>query len=63
VTEFLSRLGAYGNCTVLIIAAIWQVKEISRVIKDHDPEKAGIDLTLLANKGTNENRVKLFGKT
>ena len=27
----------------------WQAKEISRIVKAHDPEEAGIDLSLLAH--------------
>ncbi len=40
-----------GNCTILMIAAIiyWQAKEISRVIKENDPEIAGVDISLLAH--------------
>jgi hypothetical protein len=47
----LEDINSSGNCTALIIAAItyWQVKEISRVIKENDPERAGIDLSLLAS--------------
>src|SRR5205823_11903897 len=46
----LEDINSSSNCTALIIAAItyWQVKEISRVIKEKDPEAAGIDLSLLA---------------
>jgi hypothetical protein len=46
----LEDINSSGNCTALIIAAItyWQAKEISRIIKEYAPEKAGIDLSLLA---------------
>lgn len=46
----LEDINSSGNCTALIIAAItyWQAKEISRVIKEKDPEKAEVDLSLLA---------------
>jgi hypothetical protein len=27
----------------------WQAKEISKVIREHDPEAAGIDLALLSH--------------
>jgi Tn3 transposase DDE domain len=27
----------------------WQAKEISKVIKENDPEKAGVDISLLAH--------------
>jgi hypothetical protein len=27
----------------------WQAKEISRIIKEHNPEEAGIDIMLLAH--------------
>src|SRR5687767_8955263 len=45
------EINSSGNCTALIIAAItyWQAKEISRIIKEYAPEKAGIDLSLLAS--------------
>jgi len=47
----LEEISSSGNCTALIIAAItyWQAKEISKVIREHDPEKAGVDLSLLAS--------------
>ncbi|HKV01031.1 MAG TPA: Tn3 family transposase [Ktedonobacteraceae bacterium] len=46
----LEDINSSGNCTAIIIAAItyYQVKEISRVVKEHDPEKAGVDISLLA---------------
>jgi TnpA family transposase len=46
----LEDITSSGNCTALIIAAItyWQAKEISKVIRENDPEKAEIDLSLLA---------------
>jgi TnpA family transposase len=45
----LEDINNSGNCTALLIAAItyWQVKDISRVIRDHDPEKADVDISLL----------------
>jgi TnpA family transposase len=38
-----------SNCLTLIMACIiyWQAKELNRVILEGDPEKAGIDLSLL----------------
>jgi TnpA family transposase len=47
----LEEITSSGNCTTLIMAAIiyWQAKEISRIVKAHDPEEAGIDLSLLAH--------------
>ena len=27
----------------------WQAKEMSRIVKEYDPEEAGIDLSLLAH--------------
>ena len=38
-----------ASCLTLIMACIiyWQAKEISRVILEHDPESAGVDLSLL----------------
>jgi TnpA family transposase len=61
----LEDINSSGNCTALIIAAItyWQVKEISRVIKEHDPEKAGVDLSLLASISPIEwSNVILYGE-
>ena len=61
----LEDINSSGNCTALIIAAItyWQVKEISRVIKEHDPEKARIDLSLLASISPIEwSNVILYGE-
>ncbi len=47
----IEEVNSSGNCTTLIMAAIiyWQAREISKVIKKHYPEKAGIDLSLLAH--------------
>lgn len=38
-----------ASCLTLIMACIiyWQAKEISRVILEHEPENAGVDLSLL----------------
>jgi TnpA family transposase len=40
-----------SSCLTLIMACIiyWQAKEINRVIQECEPEKAGIDLTLLGH--------------
>lgn len=45
----LEEINSSGNCTTLIMASIiyWQAKEISRVVKEHSPETAGVDLSLL----------------
>lgn len=54
-----------GNCTMLIVAAIiyWQAKEISRVIKDHDPEADGVDIMLLKHVSPIEwSNVILYGE-
>jgi TnpA family transposase len=47
----MEDINSSGNCTTLIMAAIiyWQAKEISRIIKKHNPEEAGIDIMLLAH--------------
>jgi hypothetical protein len=47
----VEELNSSGNCTIIMIACIiyWQAKEISRVIKEHDPEAAGVDISLLAH--------------
>ena len=47
VEEFTSS----GNCTIIMIACIiyWQAKEISRIVKEYNPEEAGIDISLLAH--------------
>jgi TnpA family transposase len=47
----LEDINSSGNCTAAIIAAItyWQVKEISKVIKEKDPEAAGVDISLLSS--------------
>ena len=61
----LEDINNSGNCTALIIAAItyWQVKEISRVIKEHDPETVGVDLSLLASISPIEwSNVILYGE-
>ena len=61
----LEDINSSGNCTALIIAAItyWQVKEISRVIAGNDPEKAGVDLSLLAYVSPIEwSNVILYGE-
>jgi len=46
----LEEINSSGNCTANIIAAItyWQSKEISSVIREKDPEAAGVDISLLA---------------
>ncbi len=47
----MEDINSSGNCTTLMMAAIiyWQAKEISRIIKEHNPEEAGIDIMLLAH--------------
>jgi hypothetical protein len=41
----------------------WQAKEISKVIKENDPEKAGIDLSLLSSISPIEwSNVILYGE-
>jgi TnpA family transposase len=47
----LEDINSSGNCTTLMLACIiyWQAKEISRIVKEHDPKEAGVDLTLLAH--------------
>jgi hypothetical protein len=41
----------------------WQAKEISRVITENDPEKAGVDLSLLASISPIEwSNVILYGE-
>ena len=46
----LEEINSSGNCTANIIAAItyWQSKEISKVIKEKDPDASGVDVSLLA---------------
>ena len=61
----LEEITSSGNCTTLIMAAIiyWQAKEISRIVNEHDPEKAGIDLSLLAHISPIEwSNVILYGE-
>jgi TnpA family transposase len=45
------EVSSSGNCTTLIMAAIiyWQAKEMGRIVGEHDPEGAGVDLALLAH--------------
>jgi TnpA family transposase len=47
----MEDINSSGNCTTLIMGAIiyWQAKEISRIIKEHNPEEAGIDIILLSH--------------
>jgi TnpA family transposase len=61
----LEEITSSGNCTTLIMAAIiyWQAKEISRIVKEHNPEEAGIDLSLLAHISPIEwSNVILYGE-
>jgi TnpA family transposase len=61
----LEEIGSSGNSTILIIAAIiyWQTKEISKVIREHDLEEAGIDISLLAHVSPIEwTNVILYGE-
>jgi len=47
----MEDINSSGNCTNLILACIiyWQAKEISRIVKEYNPEAAGADITLLAH--------------
>jgi hypothetical protein len=61
----LEDINSSGNCTTLIMAAIiyWQAKEISRIVKEQNPEAAGIDLSLLAHISPIEwSNVILYGE-
>jgi TnpA family transposase len=61
----LEEITSSGNCTTLIMAAIiyWQAKEISRIVQEHDPEEAGVDLTLLTHVSPIEwSNVILYGE-
>jgi hypothetical protein len=61
----LEEITSSGNCTTLIMAAIiyWQAKQISKAIKENDPEKAGIDLSLLSSISPIEwSNVILYGE-
>jgi hypothetical protein len=61
----LEEITSSGNCTTLIMAAIiyWQTKEISSIVKDHNPEAAGIDISLLAHISPIEwSNVILYGE-
>lgn len=61
----LEDINSSGSCTALIITAItyWQAKEISRVIKKHTPEEAGIDISLLTHVSPIEwSNVILYGE-
>jgi hypothetical protein len=51
-----------GNCCIAAIT-YWQAKEISKVIRENDPEKAGVDLSLLASISPIEwSNVILYGE-
>jgi Tn3 transposase DDE domain len=41
--------GSAGITPIITAITYWQAKEISRVIRENDPEAAGIDLSLLAH--------------
>jgi len=61
----LEEITSSGNCTTLIMAAIiyWQAKEISRIVKEYNPEEAGIDISLLAHISPIEwSNVILYGE-
>jgi len=61
----LEEITSSGNSTILIIAAIiyWQAEEISRIVKEHNPEETGIDLSLLAHISPIEwTNVILYGE-
>jgi TnpA family transposase len=61
----LEEITSSGNCTTLIIAAIiyWQAREISRIVKEYNPEEAGIDVSLLEHISPIEwSNVVLYGE-
>ena len=61
----LEEITSSGNCTTLIMAAIiyWQAKEISKIVKEHNPEEAEIDISLLAHISPIEwSNVILYGE-
>jgi TnpA family transposase len=61
----LEDITSSGNCTTLIMAAIiyWQAKEISRIVKEYNPEEESIDLSLLAHISPIEwSNVILYGE-
>jgi TnpA family transposase len=61
----LEDINSSSNCTIILIAAIiyWQAKEISKVIKENDPERAGVDISLLAHISPIEwTNVILYGE-
>ena len=61
----IEEITSSGNCTTIIMAAIiyWQAKEISRIIKEYNPEEAGTDITLLARISPIEwSNVILYGE-
>jgi hypothetical protein len=63
--KILEEITSSGDCTTLIMAAIiyWQAKEISRIVKEHNPEEAGIDISLLAHISPIErSNVILYGE-
>jgi hypothetical protein len=61
----LEEITSSGNCTTLIMAAIiyWQAREISRIVKEYNPEEDGIDISLLAHISPIEwSNVVLYGE-
>jgi TnpA family transposase len=61
----LEEITSSGNRTTLIMAAIiyWQAREISRIVKEYNPEEAGIDISLLAHISPIEwSNVVLYGE-
>ena len=61
----LEEITSSGNCTTLIMAAIiyWQAREISRIVKEYNPEEACIDISLLAHISPIEwSNVILYGE-
>ena len=61
----LEEITSSGNCTTLIMAAIiyWQAREISRIVKEYNPEEAGIDISLIAHISPIEwSNVILYGE-
>jgi len=47
----MEDINSSGNYTTLIIACIiyWQVKEVSRIVKEYNPGAAAVDITLLVH--------------
>ena len=59
--EPIEDLVAYMSIMATII--YWQAKEISRIVKEYNPEEAGIDISLLAHISPIEwSNVVLYGE-